>query len=171
MRPPGGKSSILIRFQLRLGSGSTRGSMAMNSPKTETSRRLRLRRSWTCQFKIELVRTTKRAPMLRAPFPETPTQLRARMNSFREIEPNRARTQEQRSQNRSWQTTIMAKCSSARRNVETVVVALEDTSETPQAFEAATFGRRSNSRRARSGPPRHRHCGACMRRAKTKSIG
>jgi len=60
MRPDGGKSSILIRFQLRLGSGSTRGSMAMNSPQAEAARRLKLRRSWTCQFKIELVLTTIR---------------------------------------------------------------------------------------------------------------
>jgi hypothetical protein len=49
MRPDGGKSSILIRFQLRLGSGNTRGSVATNSPQAEAARRRKLRRSWTCQ--------------------------------------------------------------------------------------------------------------------------
>src|SRR5262249_28720942 len=76
-RPRGGTRSTLILFQSRSGSGSTRGSMAMNSPQAEAARRRRLRRSWTFQFKIGQVRTTMRAPMWRAPFPKTPTHLRA----------------------------------------------------------------------------------------------
>ncbi len=62
----------------RSGSGSTRGSMAVNPPQAEAARRRRLRRSWTChQFKIELVRTTMRAPMWRAPCPRTSPHVRA----------------------------------------------------------------------------------------------
>ena len=77
-RPRGGARSTLILFQSRSGSGSTRGSMATNSrQQAKASRRRRVRRSWTCQFKVELVRTTMRAPMWRAPFPKTPTHLRA----------------------------------------------------------------------------------------------
>jgi len=52
------------------------------------------------------------------------------MTSFRQMEPNRVRNQEQRSENRSWQTTIAAKAARSRRAAETVVVALEDTVET-----------------------------------------
>src|SRR5262249_61052438 len=37
MRPHGGRGSTSNRFQSRLGSGSTRGSMAMNSPEAEGS--------------------------------------------------------------------------------------------------------------------------------------
>ena len=56
------------------------------------------------------------------------------------------------------------KCSSARRTAETVAVALEDTSETIQAFEAPTFA----DYEARTPVERdlvhrrHRHCGACV---------
>jgi hypothetical protein len=64
----GGASSPSILFQSRSSSGSTRGSMAMNSPQAKTSRRRRPRSRGTCQFKIELERTTLRAPMWRAPF-------------------------------------------------------------------------------------------------------
>ena len=67
-----GRGSTSIRFQSRSGSGSTRGSITTNlRQQAKASRRRRLRRSWTCQFKIELVRTTKRVPMWRAPFSRT----------------------------------------------------------------------------------------------------
>jgi hypothetical protein len=59
------------------------------------------------------------------------------MTSFRQIETNRVRTQEQRSETEAGKRRSRAKCSSARRTAETVVVALEDTSESTQAFEAA----------------------------------
>src|SRR5262249_33983867 len=106
-RPRGGTRSTLILFHSRSGSGSTRGSMAMNSPQAEAAHRRTLRRSWTFQFKIGLVRTRMRAPLWRAPFPRTPTHLRA--DDLVSIEPNRLRTQEHRSENRSWQTAIAAK--------------------------------------------------------------
>jgi hypothetical protein len=61
--------------------------MAMNSPQAEAARRRTLRRSWTFQFKIGLVRTPMRAPMWRAPFPRTPTHLRA--DDLVSVEPNR----------------------------------------------------------------------------------
>src|SRR5262249_2641878 len=125
-RPRGGTRSTLILFQSRSGSGSTRGSMAMNSPQAKASRRRTLRRSWTFQFKVGLVRTPMRAPMS-APFPRTPTHLRA--DDLVSVEPNRLRAQEHRSENRSWQTAIAAKCSSARIDRRTVVVAPWKTSK------------------------------------------
>ncbi len=89
MRPRGGPRSTLILFQSRSGSGSTRGSMAMDSrQQAKASRRRSLQRQRTCQFKIERVRTTMRPPMWRAPVPRTPTHLQ-RMTSFRQIEANR----------------------------------------------------------------------------------
>ena len=76
-------------LQSRSGSGSTRGSMAMDSrQQAKASRRRSLQRQRTCQFKIERVRTTMRPPMWRAPVPRTPTHLQ-RMTSFRQIEANR----------------------------------------------------------------------------------
>src|SRR5262252_3321683 len=78
-RPRGGTRSTLILFQSRSGSGSTRGSMAMNSPQAEAARRRTLRRNWTFQFKIGLVRTPMRAPMWRA----------LRADDLVSVEPNR----------------------------------------------------------------------------------
>src|SRR5215813_13396701 len=53
-RPRGGARSTLILFQSRSGSGSTRGSMATDSPPAKAPRRHRLRRNWTSLFKVEL---------------------------------------------------------------------------------------------------------------------
>src|SRR5262249_8859406 len=52
---------------------------------------------------------------------------------------------------RSWQTTIAAKCSSARRTAESVVIVLEIRPRPPKHSKTTIFRRRSNSRRARSG--------------------
>jgi hypothetical protein len=45
--------------------------MVMNPPQAEAARRRKLRRNWTCSFKVELVRTMIRAAMWRARFPKT----------------------------------------------------------------------------------------------------
>jgi hypothetical protein len=82
------------------------------------------------------------------------------MTSFRQIEANRVRT----SENKVAKDDRGPHAVPARRTAETVVVALEETPETTQAFEAAIFGRRSNSRRARSGAPASSPLW-CMRRA------
>jgi hypothetical protein len=76
-RPHGGAGSTLILFPLRSGSGSTRGSMAMTSPQAKASRRRKVFRSKTRQFKIELAQTTMRMSMRRAPLLKTASRMRA----------------------------------------------------------------------------------------------
>jgi len=48
--------------------------MAMNPPQAKASLRRRLRRNWTRQSTVELIRTAMCASMWRAPLPKTPTQ-------------------------------------------------------------------------------------------------
>src|SRR5262249_8357693 len=81
-----------------------------------------------------------------------------RMTSFRQIEANRVRTQEQRSEK-----TLAKDAVPARRTAESRCRSKRDTGD-HQAFEAVIFGRRSNSRRARSGAPASSPLW-CMRRA------
>jgi hypothetical protein len=52
-KPRGGARFILILFRSRTGSGSTRGSIANSPQQAKASRRRRLQRHRTCQFKIE----------------------------------------------------------------------------------------------------------------------
>src|SRR5262249_17910711 len=76
-RPRGGASSLSILYRSRSSYGSTHGPTALNSHQAKASRHHKLRRSWTCQFKVELLRTTMRAPLWKVPFPKTPTHLPA----------------------------------------------------------------------------------------------
>jgi hypothetical protein len=64
----GGARSTLILFQLRSGSGSARGSIAMHSPQAKVSHRRRQQKQRTCQIKVDSVRMSIRVPMRGAPF-------------------------------------------------------------------------------------------------------